>query len=192
VNARRPPVPMSTPPPTRRLRLSGMPLSGSLIGHVGTLVRAAGRLRCCPPKHLSDIAERPLRHDSVRKGDTAHHPVGVRLALPGPVAGSVDTAPGRDAERAFDRLNPRLRIACRPAQQLRAPSGPGPGGRPRARGPGGRPRQPPERPPPGHLAGRPGPPGRRRHPSRPYPTHPQPARPRAGRPRTLTNYFPRK
>jgi Alpha/beta-hydrolase family/Alpha/beta-hydrolase family N-terminus len=39
-------------------------------------------------------------------GDTAHHPVGVKLALPGPWLGSVDTAPVRDAECAFDRLNP--------------------------------------------------------------------------------------
>jgi hypothetical protein len=81
---------------------------------------------------------------------------------------------------------PRLRHPRRHPQPPRPPSPPRPRSRPLARHPRRRRQQPRERPQPGHVAGRPGLPGRRRHPHRPSRTGPEPTRSRTARPRTLT------
>jgi hypothetical protein len=98
---------------------------------------------------------------------------------------TADAPTTRDREQAFDRLNPDYGVPSDPHNPYGRQALRDPGSRPLARHPCRRRQQPRERSQPGHVAGRPGLPGRRRHPYRPPRAGPEPTWSRTARLRTL-------
>jgi hypothetical protein len=145
------------------------------------------------PREGQAVAQEALmrRHNS----ETGHPRP--RQSQPGP--GRQQRPPGppashrprsADHPRAGAGLRPaesRLRRPRRLPQPPRPPSLPRPRSRPLARHPRRRRQQPREQLQPGHVAGRPGLPSRRRHPHRPSPAGPEPTWSSTARPRTLTH-----